>query len=241
MEKIICGIREVPMNQNIRSRLLEMSDEQYKKFNSSLIPGEDRMMLGVRLPHLRALAKEIAKGDWRQFLDNGKDEYYEEVMLQGLVIGSVKASPDEILEYAARFIPKITNWAICDSFCTGLKLAKKQPRMVWDFLQPYLKSGGEFEIRFAVIMMLAHYINNEYIDRVISSLDRIRHEGYYVKMGVAWAISVCYVKYPEKTMDYFNTCSLDDFTFNKSLQKILESYRVDPESKTVIRSMKRRS
>lgn len=229
------------MNENIRSCLLEMAEEGYLKFNSSLIPGETRVMLGVRLPRLRELAKEIAKGDWKQFLDEGQDEYYEEVMLQGLVIGYAKASPDEILEYIARFVPKITNWAVCDSFCTSLKLAKKQPEHVWDFIQPYLKSDREFEIRFAVIMMLAHYINDAYIDRVLTDLDRIRHEGYYVKMGVAWAVSVCYVKYPKKTMDYLKICSLDDFTFNKSLQKILESYRVDPESKAVIRSMKRKS
>ncbi len=229
------------MNQNIRSRLFELADEEYRKFNSSLVPGENRMMLGVRLPYLRDLAKEIAKGDWQHYLDHAKEEYYEEVMLQGLVIGYAKAPPDEILEYTARFIPKINNWAVCDSFCTGLKLAKKQPRILWDFLQPYLRSGREFEIRFAVIMMLAHYINDEYIDRVIPRLDEIRHEGYYVKMGVAWAISVCYVKYPDRTINYLKACSLDDFTFNKSLQKILESYRVDQESKALIRSMKRKS
>jgi 3-methyladenine DNA glycosylase AlkD len=227
------------MNQTIRERLVDLAEEDYRKFSSSLIPGEDKL-LGVRLPHLRELAKEIAKGDWREYLNNAQDEYYEEIMLQGLVIGYAKASPEEILKYTALFIPKIRNWGVCDSFCTGLKLAKKQPEMVWDFIQPYLRSDREFEIRFTVIMMLAHFINDDYIGRVIESLDRIRHEGYYVKMGIAWAVSVCYVKYPEKTMSYLENCGLDDFTFNKSLQKILESYRVDPDSKTIIRSMKRK-
>lgn len=228
------------MNRSIRERLFKLTDEKYRKFQSSLIPGEDRM-LGVRLPLLRELAKEIAKGDWRKYLNSAQDEYYEEIMLQGLVLGYVKAPPEEILQYTACFIPKITNWGVCDSFCTGLKLAKKEPQMVWRFLQPYLKSDREFELRFAVIMMLAYYINKEYVDRVISNLDQIRHEGYYVKMGVAWAVSVCYVKFPEKTMIYLKTCSLDDFTFNKSLQKILESYRVDGKAKEIIRSMKRKS
>lgn len=227
------------MNRSIRDRLFELADEKYRKFQNSLIPGEDRM-LGVRLPFLRELAKEIAKGDWREYLNNAQEEYYEEVMLQGLVIGYAKAAPEEILKYTEGFVPKITNWGVCDSFCTGLKLAKKEPQMVWSFIQPYLKSDREFGIRFAVIMMLAHYINGEYIDRVLSNLDQIRHEGYYVKMGVAWAVSVCYVKYPEKTMAYLKTCSLDDFTFNKSLQKILESYRVDTDAKEIIRSMKRK-
>ena len=228
------------MKQTIRERIFDRAEEEYKKFQSSLIPGEDRL-LGVRLPYLRELAKEIAREDWREYLKNAEDEYYEEIMLQGLLIGYAKAAPEEILEFAARFIPKINNWGVCDSFCTGFKIAKKQPKLVWDFIQPYLKSEKEFEIRFAVIMMLAHYAIDEYIDDVISCLDKISHEGYYVKMGVAWAVSVCYVKYPEKTMAYLKNSNLDDFTFNKSLQKILESFRVDQESKTIIRSMKRKS
>lgn len=227
------------MKQTIRERIFDRAEEEYKKFQSSLIPGEDRI-LGVRLPYLRELAKEVSKEDWREYLNNAQGEYYEEVMLQGLVIGYAKAAPEEILEHTAQFIPKITNWGVCDSFCTGLKLAKKHPQLVWDFIQPYLKSGKEFEIRFAVIMMLAHFITDNYIDQVISNLDQVRHEGYYVKMGVAWAISVCYVKYPVKTMAYLKSCDLDDFTFNKSLQKILESYRVDQDSKAIIRSMKRK-
>jgi 3-methyladenine DNA glycosylase AlkD len=89
-------------------------------------------------------------------------------------------------------------------------------------------------------MMLDHFVTEEYIDQVLPLLDQVRHEGYYVKMGVAWAISVCYVKYPEKTMEYLKKSALDDFTYNKSLQKILESYRVDQASKAIIRGMKRK-
>lgn len=227
------------MNQTIRQRIFDRAEEDYKKFQSGPIPGEDRM-LGVRLPHLRELAKEIAKEDWRGYLKTAQSDYYEEILLQGLVIGYGKAEPEETLRYATEFIPKITNWAICDSFCTGLKTAKKNPKLVWDFIQPYLHSTKEFELRFGVIMMLAHFINDEYIDEVLSLLDSIRHDGYYVKMGVAWAVSVCFVKYPEKTMAYLKASNLDNFTYNKSLQKIIESYRVDPNTKTLARTMKRK-
>lgn len=227
------------MSKTIREQLFDLTDEKYRKFQSSLIPGEDRM-LGVRLPQLRTIAKEIAKGDWREYLASAQDEYYEEILLQGLVIGYAKADPEEILRYVARFVPKISNWGVCDSFCTGLKLAKKHPRLVWDFIQPCLESGKEFEIRFALIMMLAHFITDDFIDQVIANLDKVNHKGYYVKMGMAWLISVCYVKYPEKTMTYLKSCSLDNFTYNKALQKILESFRVDQDAKTVIRGMKRK-
>jgi Predicted DNA alkylation repair enzyme len=227
------------MNSTIRDSLFSLADEGYKKFQSTLIPGEDKL-LGVRMPALKALAREISKGDWREYLDTAQNEYYEEVMLQGLVIGSAKGSPQEILRYTALFVPKIANWGVCDSFCTSLKLAKKNSQLIWEFIQPYLESDKEFEIRFAVIMMLAHFMTEEYIDPILSILDGIRHEGYYVKMGVAWLVSVCFVKFPEKTMTYLKSSALDDFTFNKSLQKILESNRVDQDEKAVIRSMKRK-
>ena len=170
------------MIQTIRTKLLALADEEYRKFQSTLIPGEDRL-LGVRLPALRELAKEIVKGDWREYLNSAQDEYYEEIMLQGLVIGYAKTSPEEILHFTAKFIPKITNWGVCDSFCTGLKLAKKQPELVWNFILPYLRSEKEFDIRFAVIMMLAHYMTDKYIDDVLACLDQVRHDGYLCEDG----------------------------------------------------------
>lgn len=104
-----------------------------------------------------------------------------------------------------------------------------------------MKSDKEYEIRFGVVMAMAHYIDEEYIDNVLQWMDRISHEGYYVKMAVAWALSVCYVKFPQKTMNYLKENHLDDFTYNKALQKIIESYRVSTEDKEIIRSMKRKT
>lgn len=104
---------------------------------------------------------------------------------------------------------------------------------------PYLLSDQEYEIRFAVVMMLNFFIEEAYISRILQLLDKVSHEGYYVKMAVSWALSICYVKLPEPTMSYLRNNSLDDFTYNKALQKITESYRVDPETKKWIRGMKR--
>jgi len=218
---------------------MEMADEEYRKFSSSLIPNVDNI-LGVRLPELRKLAKNIAKGDWRTYLAQADNRYFEETMLQGLVIGYAKTDIEERLRYVADFVPRIDNWSVCDSFCTGLKFTKNYRSLMWDFLQPYLSSDKEYEIRFGVVMLLLYFVEDEYIERVLQWMDRIRHEGYYVKMAVAWAISVCYVKYPEPTMAFLKNNTLDDFTYNKALQKIIESLRVDSETKHVLRSMKRR-
>lgn len=104
-----------------------------------------------------------------------------------------------------------------------------------------MKSDKEYEIRFGVVMAMAHYIDEEYINNVLQWMDRISHEGYYVKMAVAWALSVCYVKFPQKTVNYLKENHIDDFTYNKALQKIIESYRVSTEDKEIIRSMKRKT
>ena len=227
------------MQEEIRKKLFDLSDQQYQKFHQKLCPNTSNI-IGVRLPLLRNLAKEVSKGDWREYIKTAKDEYYEEVMLQGLVIGYAKGDISEILSYISAFVPKINNWAVCDSFCNSLKITKKYMDIVWEFIDKYLHSSKEFEIRFAVVMLMSFYINEKYIDRILLLLDRVKHQGYYVKMAVAWAISVCYVKFEDKTLKYLNNNSLDDFTYNKSLQKITESIRVDKETKVKIRGMKRK-
>lgn len=227
------------MDKTVRERLFELVDEEYRQFHSSLLPGTNNI-LGVRLPRLRELAKELAKGDWRAYLASAQDEYYEEVMLQGLVIGYAKAGIEEILSYVSAFAPKINNWGVCDSFCSSLKITKQHMARVWQALQPYLLSQKEFELRFGIVMLLDFYIDDEYIDQVLTLLDGAKHEAYYVKMAVAWAISICFIKYPAKTMTYLQNNTLDDFTYNKALQKITESFRVDKETKALIRSMKRK-
>ncbi len=224
----------------IKQKLRSLADEKYRKFSAGLVPGADNM-LGVCLPELRKLGKELAKENWQAYLTDADDEYYEETMLQGILIGLVKTDVEERFRLIAGFIPKINNWAICDSFSAGLVFVKKNKQRVWDFIKTYFDSDREFELRFVSVMLMDYFIDGEHIDDVLKLLDGIRHEGYYVKMAVAWALSVCFVKFPEKTMEYLKNSSLDDFTYNKALQKIIESNRVDGDTKDLIRRMKRKN
>lgn len=223
----------------LTEHLKTLADEPYQKLQCKLIPGAENI-IGVRVPKLRALAKQIAKGDWQAFLDGAQDTSLEEIILQGLVIGYAKMTPDEALTRIAAFVPKINNWEVCDVCCSTFKTAAKDKEKLFAFLQPYLKSQQEFDLRFAVIMLMDYFITEEYVDRVLKIYDEIRHDGYYAKMAVAWALSVCFVKFQDKTMRLLEQNSLDDWTFNKALQKITESYRVDDNMKAVIRSMKRK-
>lgn len=228
------------MYKKIRKDLLDLQDKKYQKFHSSLCPGTDNI-IGVRIPVLRSYAKKLSKQEnIKEYIFFNKTEYYEEVMLQGMLIGLTKNSDiKETLTMLKNFIPKIDNWAVCDICCAGLKIVNKNKDVFWNFIQKYLKSQKEFELRFAIVMMLDYFIDEKYIDRVLTVLDDIKHDAYYVKMAVAWTISVAFVKFEDKTMKYLKNNNLDDWTYNKSLQKICESLRVDKKTKEKIKKMKR--
>ena len=228
------------MYKKIRKELLALADPKYKEFHSSLCPGTDNI-IGVRIPVLRNYAKKLSKQEtFKEYISFNKTVYYEEVMLQGMLIGLIKDTDiKEILSIIKNFVPKIDNWAVCDIFCSGLKTVNKNKETVWQFIQKYLKSKKEFELRFAIVMMLDYFIDDKYIDDVLNILDNIKHDGYYVKMAVAWTISVAFVKYPKITMKYLEKNNLDDWTYNKALQKICESFRVSKETKKAIKAMKR--
>lgn len=228
------------MKQKIKKKLLELSDPKYKEFHGGLCPGTENI-IGVRVPVLRKYAQELFKEkDWKQTIEEIDDGYYEEIMLQGMLIGQAKNEDiNTILKHVEKYVPKIDNWAICDVFCAGLKITKKYRKEMWSFIQKYLKSDKEFEIRFAVVMILDYYIDEEYLKEDFKIFDDIKHEGYYVKMAVAWAISVCLIKYYEDTIEYLKKSKIDNWTYNKAIQKAIESYRISDNQKNFLRKLKK--
>lgn len=227
----------------IQTELINAADKRYREFNSSLLPGTDNV-LGVSIPKLRKFAKqltkELTKEDWETFVEEANTTYYEETMLQGMVIGLTKMDLQDRMPYVKMFIPRINNWGVCDIFCGELKTTvSKNKEYMWNFIQTYLKSDKEFELRFGIVMML-HYIDSEYIDHILIYSDTFRHEGYYARMAMAWLLSICFIKFPEKTMNHLEQSNLDNWTYNKALQKIVESLRVDKETKETIKGMKRK-
>lgn len=227
------------MKNEIREKLFELADEKYKQFHSGLCPGVDNI-IGVRVPILRNYTKELLKENKLSKLINEiDDKYYEEIMLKGMLIGlAKKENPDTILNYIKEFIPKIDNWAVCDVFCAGLKITNKYKKEMWEFIQTYLKAEKEFEIRFGIVMILDYYIDEDYLYKDFKIFDSITSKDYYVQMAVAWAISICLIKFYSETIEYLRKCKLDTFTFNKALQKAIESYRINDEQKEFLKNMK---
>ncbi|MGN1326862.1 MAG: DNA alkylation repair protein [Clostridia bacterium] len=230
----------IKSREEILEDIKELADEEYKNFHSGLCP-ETNNILGVRVPLLRNYAKKLVDEDWKTNYNNIGDEYYEEIMLKGMILGLAKMELEERLTYLEKFVPQIDNWSVCDVTCAGLKFVKKHEEKVFEFLKKYLESDREFEIRFAIVMLLNYFVTEKYVDSVIQILDNVKHlEYYYVKMAVAWALSIIYIKYPEKATEYLKgENKLNDETYNKALQKIIESNRVSKKEKNKIRKMKR--
>ena len=227
------------MKEEIKKQLFNMQDLKYKVFHTSLCPNTDNI-IGVRVPILRLYAKQLLQQyDWKELLNKIDSQYYEEIMLQAMIIGMAKLSINETFELLKGLIPKIDNWAVCDTCCAGLKITKKYKEKMWNFISTYINSNNEFEIRFALVMILDYYITDEYVDQILEIVDNIKHDGYYVKMAVAWLLSVCYIKQKNKTLMYLQKNNIDNWTYNKALQKILESNRVEIEDKDKIRKMKK--
>lgn len=226
------------MENKIRQDLFEMQDLKYKEFHGSLCPDMDNI-IGVRIPKLRKYAKELYKSNKLEDIKIG-DKYYEELVIQGMLIGfQTKAPIEEVIKQVKEFVPKINSWAVCDTFCTGLKITKKYQTEMFKIIKEYLKSKQEYEVRFAIVMLLDYYINDQYIDQVLQIINNIKLDKYYVQMANAWAISICLIRYYNKTLEFLKTTKIDDFTYNKGIQKAIESYRITKEQKDYLRTLKR--
>lgn len=222
----------------IRAVLEGMAEEKYRVFAQALVPGSSNI-LGVRLPMIRKLAKQVAACNPLSYLRSDEDAYFEETMLKGFVIGLLKIDQQELLELVAHHVTRITNWSLCDSFCCSLKFACRSQGRVWEFLKPFLESDRPFFRRFAVVMLMDYFIDAEHLDAVLSILNGLPADHYYVSMAIAWTLSTCFAKFPDRTMSFLQGNDLDDDTYGRTLQKILDSRRVVEPMKIQIRSMRR--
>lgn len=223
----------------LEPRLRALANDKLADFSSGLNPN-CKPMLGVRLPELRKIAKEIAKSDYKDFLMHGPDMYFEYETLKAYVLGYAKDDIETILSYADCFVPTIKDWSVNDSFCQNFSIARKYPERVYEWLMDYAKKEEEFSQRVAAVLLMSHFLVPEYIGKVLSVMDMLQYDGYYTKMGVAWCVATAYAKFPKETAAYLEDNKLQDWTYNKAIQKMCESYRVAEEDKTYWKARKRK-
>lgn len=214
--------------------LFSLKDDEYREFNQKIVKTDN--IIGIRLPILKNIAKNIAKVDYMSFIKNNQHQYYEEIMLHGLVITYLKISFKESIILFDDYIKFIDSWATCDSVVMNYKIVSKNLDSCLIKIKEYLRSEKPF-IKRVGIVLLFYYLNDNYIDTVLEISDSIITTEYYVKMANSWLISMCLVKYYDKTINFLKNCHLDDWTYNKTLQKAIESYRI--KDKDLLRRMKR--
>ena len=223
--------------QEIKEELNHLAEEKFRDFSFALVKESALPMLGVRTPALRKMAARIAKEDARGFLDACDFSSIEMATLYGFVLGKLRGDIGEALAYFDRAVEHVDNWLNCDGLCGAFKQAAKHRAEVWDFLQSYRASKEPFRLRVLVVMLMSHFLTDEYIDRVLKIVDEIRCDAYYYRMGAAWCVATAMAKYREKTFAYLKTCHLDDWTYHKAIRKMLESYRVSDGDKALLRQM----
>lgn len=225
---------------NILETLNNLKDEKYKEFHQKICTTKYEIM-GVKIPILRKLASDLLKTDkFENISKNLDNKYYECIMLEGILIGKVKKSLEEKIELINIFLPKIDNWAICDIFCSELKIIKNNQKETISYIENLLKSKEEYYLRVGIVLLLDYYINDEYIDYVLETMLKIKSDYYYVKMAISWTLSICLVKYFDKTLEFLkdNKYNFDKWTYNKALQKARESFRITNENKKILKNQK---
>lgn len=227
---------DVSMYKDFIDYLFSIRDLKYSNFHSSLKVAD---VIGIRVPILKMIARDIVKGNYREFLSLLKNNYYEEITLYGLIVSNIKDLESSVF-YLELFKERINNWSSCDTFCSSYKIVKKNKDFFEKYISKNINSNNFWVRRMCFVLLLDYYIEQEYLEKIFNLCNNYNTNDYYVKMAVAWLISICYIKYPDATLDYIKNNKLDDFTHNKVISKIKDSQRVSKENKKYLDTLRRK-
>lgn len=226
-----------PMNE-LQQNLFGMRDAAYAAFIAKLTPGfPPSHFIGVRVPLLRTIARSFAKEEAasQRFLSHLPHSYYEEDMLHGMLISLVK-DYDRCLGLTDRFLPYVDNWAVCDTLSPKV-FAKHKAQLLENILR-WSSSSHTYTCRFGLRMLMTHFLDDSFSADFLEIPAAIRSEEYYVKMMVAWFFATALAKQWEATLPYLENRQLDPWTHRKTIQKAIESYRIPPERKDYLRTLR---
>lgn len=223
----------------VREKLFSMQDLKYKEFHSKLMPTVDSdLVIGVRTPELRKFAKEFSKTEMsEEFLQNLPHKYYEENNLHAFMISSMKDF-DKTVEKLNDFLPYVDNWATCDMMRPVA--FKKHRTELLEEIEKWLKSDMPYTVRFAIEMLMVHFLEEDFDASYPHKVADIRSDEYYVRMMVAWYFATALAFQYEKILPFIENKTLDPWTHNKAIQKAIESYRITNEQKDYLKTLKRK-
>lgn len=216
--------------------LKTLADEKYKKFSDSLVPGGTQS-IGIRVPILRQTAKAISKGDYASFLNCKNNAYREEIMIKGLVMSLIKCDYHEMLGYIKQYVPQITSWETCD--IVSFKGLKKHLDEFLNDVEYFIYNENPWIVRFGFTCLMEFYLTDEYIDKVLSYVNSVNSDFYYVQMMQGWLVATAAAKCRDKTMKFLESNDLNATTQNMAVRKIRESLRISKEDKELVLQFKK--
>lgn len=224
--------------QEIRDRLFALQDPEYRLFQSKLMPTVDpARVIGVRIPDLRKLSRELAGTEQAAaFVRQLPHDYYEENNLHGFLIASLRDYGETVAALEA-FLPHVDNWATCDLLHP--RAFDKRPEALPDQLFRWLQSDRTYTVRFAMGMLMSLYLDEAFRPKYADWIAGVKSEEYYVNMMAAWYFATALAKRWDDVFPYLTDHRLPVWTHNKAIQKAIESRRISPEQKQILRSLKR--
>lgn len=232
------GMKEIRSYEELKGALAEMADDEYRDFVMKICPSE-RPFLGVRVPHIREICKKVPAEKIGELL-LVEPVGYEEVLARGMLIARLPYA--EMVKWFDSQVEYIDDWSTCDTFCAavGKCIKKHRTEFFEEKIDGLLKDSREFAVRAGLVLMKACYVEPEWLNVIFDRVEELRErEEYYIKMGIAWLLCDCFIKYPTATAGYMVSSKLPAWTFNKAISKICDSYRVDEETKTLVKRMRR--
>lgn len=228
---------EKHITERIREKLFSMQDLSYREFHSRLMPDVEKdTVIGIRVPVLRKYVKELAKDpEIGGFLEDLPHRYYEENNVHGFLIQQMKEY-GQCMEELEKFLPYINNWATCDM--TSPKVFKKHKEELLEAVRRWIVSDHVYTVRYGIGMLMQHYLDEDFREEYPQMVSEIRSEEYYVNMMIAWYFATALAKQYETILPYIEKQKLDVWTHNKTIQKACESYRITPEQKAYLRTLK---
>ena len=221
----------------IRNELFSLQDEGYREFQAKLIPGMGMdQVIGVRTPQLRKLARQIVKEeDTQDFLEELPHAYFDETQLHAFVISEIR-DPEEAFRRTEQFLPYVDNWATCDQLSP--KVFRKCRDELLKRIEQWLASGRTYTVRFGIGMLMQHFLDEAFDPKYPKMVSEVHSEEYYVNMMIAWYFATALAKQYEAVLPYIQKQKLDPWTHNKTIQKAVESYRITPQQKEYLKTLK---
>lgn len=228
------------ITDDIRSELKKLQDTGYRDMQVTIIPSVSAdSIIGVRTPALRQLAKDFSKReDVSSFLEELPHKYFEENQLHAFILSGMKDA-ENCIELVDAFLPYVDNWATCDQMSP--KIFRKNKKLLLEYVDKWISSDHTYVKRFAIGMLMEHFLDEDFRTSYLTKVSKIRSDEYYVNMMIAWYFATALAKQYDSALPFIEGRKLDKWTHNKSIQKAVESYRITPEQKEYLKTLKRKA